>query len=545
MEDITPVHNTLPTDIVKNHVNIENLELYLRGHPQPLVVNYILTGLRTGFDLGYNGPLLPVHRRNNKSARDQHKAVSEAIAKELKRGHTAGPFPNPPFPVNHISPLGTAPKDDGTYRLVLDLSQPEGLSVNERIDKTEFPTEYTHFDKATDLIRRVGIGCLLTKIDIKHAYRLLPVRKEDWPLLVYQWEGSYYVDLVLPFGGRSSSSIFVTFADLLCWILTQKCHLNTIHYSDDYLLVSPPTPPSQADRDVTVFRSTFRTLGVPVADDKLVGPTTSLTFIGIMINTGNFSVAIPQRKIQEVMSQMPKWCDRRTCTQVQLQSLVGKFHFFSKVIRPGRIFTRRLIDLIYTVKRRNHHISLTKLAKEDIHWWCQLLHSWNQSSFIPQSHRIFSTDLRLFTDAAKLFGFGAVLGNSWIQAPWPKSWLDTDINFKELFAILAATMTWGHLWTGKRIVFITDNKPITKIWESGATPVHNLMLLIRKLFMFAATHHFLVSFKHILGHYNPAADALSRFQGSRFRQVMPDADALPTVIPEAVWELGTHAHTTH
>ena len=144
-----------------------------------------------------------------------------------------------------------------------------------------------------------------------------------------RWEGLYYVDLVLPFGGRSSSSIFVTFADLLCWILTEKCHLNTIHYSDDYLLVSPPLQPIQAQKDITIFRSTFDTLGVPVADDKLVGPSTALTFIGIMIDTNSFSLSIPAEKIQEVASQMPKWCDRRTCKQVQLQSLVGKLQFFA------------------------------------------------------------------------------------------------------------------------------------------------------------------------------------------------------------------------
>ena len=328
--------------------------------------------------------------------------------------------------------------------------------MNEGIDKEEFPTEYTHFDKATDLIRHLGKGCLLCKIDIKHAYRILPVRREDWPLLVYQWEGHYYVDLVLPFGGRSSSSIFTTFADLLCWILNNKCHLTSIHYSDDYLLISPPLPTIQAQRDLSVFRSTFHTLGVPVAEDKLIGPTTSLTFIGISINTNTFQISIPDEKVQEVVREMPKWCHRRTCTQVQLQSLVGKLHFISKVIRPGRIFTRRLIDLIYTVRKPTHHITLTKFAKEDIHWWCELLHSWNQSSIIPETFRILSTDLKLFTDAAKLKGLGAVMGTAWIMAAWPPHWIHVDIDFKELFAIVAAAMTWGHAWAGKRIVF-NDN----------------------------------------------------------------------------------------
>ena len=537
--------NPLPQHIVNRHIDTNTLELYLRGHPQPHIVNYVLTGLRYGFDIGFNGTLTPVHRKNNKSARDNPTQITQAIAKELTRGHTAGPFPYPPFPISHISPLGAAPKDDGSYRLVLDLSQPEGQSINDGIDKSEFTTEYTHFDKATEMIRMLGRGCLLSKIDIKHAYRLLPVRKEDWPLLVYQWEGQYYVDLVLPFGGRSSSSIFTTFADLLCWILTEKCHLHTIHYSDDYLLASPPLPSTQSQRDLNTFKSTFHTLGVPVAEDKLVGPTTDLTFIGIMIDTNGFLISIPNDKVQEVVGLFHKWCNTRTCTQTQLQSLVGKLQFFSKVIQPGRIFTRRLIDLIYTVHRRNHHITLTKLAKEDIHWWCELLHSWNQASIIPETFRILSTDLRLFTDAAKTKGLGAVLGNSWIMAAWPPDWLEIDIDFKELFAIMAAAMTWGHQWAGKRIVFITDNQPITQIWASGTTPTPNLMLLIRKLFIFAARNQFLVSFKHISGHHNIAADALSRFQVSRFRQAVPHADERPTPIPETVWELRTHMHTKH
>ena len=143
---------------------------------------------------------------------------------------------SPPFPNCHISPLGAAPKPDGSCRLVLDLSQPTGQSINDYINKEDFPCKYTHFDAATELAYTMGRGCYLTKIDIKHAYRLLPVRPQDWPLLVYCWEGKYYVDVKLPFGGRSSASIFTAFADLVCWVLNQKFELLVIHYSDDFLM---------------------------------------------------------------------------------------------------------------------------------------------------------------------------------------------------------------------------------------------------------------------------------------------------------------------
>lgn len=507
------------------------------------MVNYVLTGLRAGFDIGYNGLLNPIRRRNNRSARENAKGVSEAVRKEVERGHTAGPFHSPPFPVNHISPLSAVPKPDGSTRLVFDLSQPNGLSVNDFISKDEFPTSYTHFDMATELVHLTGRGCFLTKVDIKHAYRLLPVRPEDRPLLVYYWQGKYYVDLVLPFGGRSSASIFTSFSDLVCWILRNKRKLTVIHYSDDFLIISVTLP--DALRDLDDFKYTFLCLNIPIAEDKLVGPATDLSFCGIGINTVDMSISIPQEKVQEVLRDMPRWCTRRTCTQTQLQSLVGKLNFFAKVIVPGRIFTRRLIDLIYTVSRPSHHITITRLAREDIHWWRELLQSWNRSSIIPNPRRLYSSDLMLFSDAAKYHGFGAVFGDAWIQSRWPTEWAERDIDFKEFFAVYAAALTWGEQWAGRRVVMVTDNKAITQIWAKGSTPAPLLMAIMRRLFLFAAKNSFSISLKHIFGHFNSAADALSRFQMPRFREVAPTAQQLPTPIPTEVWDVDAGAHTTH
>ena len=84
------------------------------------------------------------------------------------------------------------------------------------------------------------------------------------------------------------------------------------------------------------------------------------------------------------------------------------------------MFTRALIDLIYTVHRPNHHITLTKLARADIHWWCELMYSWNQASIIPDPRRIYSDTMMLYTDASKL-GLGGIYNKAWIQSSWPPS----------------------------------------------------------------------------------------------------------------------------
>ena len=92
-----------------------------------------------------------------------------------------------------------------------------------------------------------------------------------------------------------------------------------------------------------------------------------------------------------------------------LLSLIGKLHHISLVVRPGRLFLRRLIDLSKSVKNQNHHINLNTEARNDIHWWCEWLPTWNSSSIIPETRSILSTDICLFTDASGM-GFGAIYG---------------------------------------------------------------------------------------------------------------------------------------
>lgn len=50
----------------------------------------------------------------------------------------------------------------------------------------------------------LGAGALLAKIDIKSAYRLVPVHPDDRMFLGMLWEGGLYVNGMLPFGLRSA-----------------------------------------------------------------------------------------------------------------------------------------------------------------------------------------------------------------------------------------------------------------------------------------------------------------------------------------------------
>ena len=157
----------------------------------------------SGFDIWFRGSVGHNVVRNLQSATSHPCEVSTAIRKELLRGHTSGPFTTPPIQDLHCSPLGAVPKKNGTFRIILDLSSPSGSSVNDGISQSDFSVHYSSFDDAVDLVRSLGLDCKMAKVDIRHAFRLCPVRPQDFKLLGMFWQGNYYVDTRLPFGCRS------------------------------------------------------------------------------------------------------------------------------------------------------------------------------------------------------------------------------------------------------------------------------------------------------------------------------------------------------
>ena len=68
----------------------------------------------------------------------------------------------------------------------------------------------------------------------------------------------------------------------------------------------------------------FKDLGVPLAIEKIEGPVTLLVYLGIVINSLNMTIEVPEDKLLAAMASLTKWVRRRTCTKRQLKYLIGK-----------------------------------------------------------------------------------------------------------------------------------------------------------------------------------------------------------------------------
>ena len=106
------------------------------------------------------------------------------IEKEIAAQRLAGPFSSPPFSHFRISPLGLVPKKtEGEFRLIHHLSFPRGSSLNDGVSSEFTSVSYATVDDAICTIKTVGQGCFLAKTDIKNAFRIIPIRPQDYNLL--------------------------------------------------------------------------------------------------------------------------------------------------------------------------------------------------------------------------------------------------------------------------------------------------------------------------------------------------------------------------
>ena len=191
--------------------------------------------------------------------------------------------------------------------------------------------------------------------------------------------------------------------------------------------------------------------------DKLDGPATRISLLGILLDLGAQILPLPQDKLEDILHGIHSWLGRRSATKRELLSLISSLSVTSKVVPAGRPFLRRLIDLSTTVNRLLQHTRLSSKARVDLAWWARFLASWN--------------------DASGSHGFGAYSDGSWCRGSWLPH---HSIQWQELFAILAAADTWHHRLASRRVIFHCDNPAVVQAWSGQSSRYPALMVLRRR-----------------------------------------------------------------
>ena len=387
--------------------------------------------------------------------------------------------------------------------------------------------QYASIDDAVKLIMQLGPGTQLAKLDIKDAYRIVPVHPDDHHLLAILWEDQVYVDRALLFGVRSALKLFTAVADALAWALYQRGIKYLLHYLDDFLFLGSPHT-KEAATAVQLALHIFNHVGVPVVAEKTEGPSTSITFLGIVIDTVSYQLQLPEEKVGRLLSILQHWRSRKSCTRSELESLLGHLAHAAIVVRPGRTFLHQLFTLLSMVAKPHHYVHLNQSVRGDIAWWAALFQHWDGSSLFP----LRLPSVHIFSDASGAVGCGAFNSHgSWFQILWPTDWEATEIAVKEMLPVVVAAAIWGDQWAGYHVCFHIDDTAAVAVVQSRSAREPRLAQLLRCLFFYAAVYEFEYSAVHVPGRENEAADVISRNNVSTFSSLYPQVHCSQVPLP--------------
>jgi hypothetical protein len=102
------------------------------------------------------------------------------------------------------------------------MSAPAGLSVNDGINKDDFPAAMSSTAKWLNVLNLAGKNCQIMKIDWSDAYKHVHVCGDDLKLQWFSWLGKDFFELALIFGTSSSVGIFDRLAKIVLHIAVVK-----------------------------------------------------------------------------------------------------------------------------------------------------------------------------------------------------------------------------------------------------------------------------------------------------------------------------------
>ena len=462
----------------------------------------VTNGFRITTQVPEGGDVLQDNYRSA-TAEDVRGAVEKQIREEIDNGR----YCVTKDPPRLVSALAAIPKPGSTrVRLIHDCSRPRGQALNDFADKEGF--KYQTVKDAAALIQP---GDYLAKVDLTNAYRSVCLHPAEYQMTGLQWTFSgekgptWLYDTRLPFGASRSPQTFNALTQAVRHIMAAGGCDKVIAYLDDFLCVGRTL--EECRDTMTLLMATLRRLGFAINYSKVEGPTQSLVFLGVQIDTQSYTLSLPAERLRGLQEELPRFYQRKQATKRELQSLVGQLNWASNVIFAGRQHMRRIIDRINGLQAPSHKSRITANIREDLRWWINNVQAFNGCTPIAETREF----THICIDAC-VEGAGGYHGDDWYHLQW-RDWEGTHpfhINYKEVLALLPAVELWGHSWKDKLVLVYSDNQAAVGIINRGTAKDPWVMDILRHIFWRSCLYNFRIKALYYPGRQNVIADAASR-----------------------------------
>ena len=191
------------------------------------------------------------------------------------------------------------------------------------------------------------------RMDIKQAFKNLPIRKDQWFLMGFKFQGKFFVHTQVPFGAAASCQLFEKVYSLHClqWILTNATgHPFIDHYLDDFYLLE-----RTKDR-LWSLMSKFtevveKKIGFPLSHNKTIGPDQIIEYVGLTTDLECMCISLPDDKCQKASTGLDHLLSAHAqehyITVKDLEKVAGLLNFTCQALPMAKPFLHRLYALQY------------------------------------------------------------------------------------------------------------------------------------------------------------------------------------------------------
>lgn len=137
----------------------------------------------------------------------------------------------------------------------------------------------------------------------------------------------------------------------------------------DYLVTGETL--STCNAAIQRLLSTLRSLGFTVTWDKVVSPSTRVTFLGITLELQRKRVELPMEKLQALRTMSLELSTGNKITKTELQKIVGHMSFAARAVHGARTFTRPFIDALTTPEKPHFLFRITEVIASELRWWAK------------------------------------------------------------------------------------------------------------------------------------------------------------------------------
>ena len=150
----------------------------------------------------------------------------------------------------------------------------------------------------------------------------------DWPFLMLQWEDQHYLDIFIPFGLRHGASACQRTTEAVSAIAKEEAGANTAPYIDDTIGAALP-------QDAWPHYQHLLDLMSQLGLDADWGPTTLITWIGVLFDTLRLTMAIDPAKVEEARFFCLELLSISSIPVRKFQKFLGKLFHASALPEPG------------------------------------------------------------------------------------------------------------------------------------------------------------------------------------------------------------------